>query len=83
MKLSGNHVRDGYIRVVAAVYTAIGGLIATLATVILLAAVMDHFLSLGWGLDYKHAWILLIVISTCSFLLVIGRAIFRMMGAVR
>jgi hypothetical protein len=83
MKVSHGQERSGYLRTLAAIYTTLGAVITTLAALMFLAALADHFWTLRWGLDYDHAWILLIVIATCLFLLAIGRAIFRALGAFR
>ena len=83
MKQSSGQVRDVYIRVVATIYTALAGLIGALATLMLIAAVADHMFGFGWGFDFDHAWILLIVNATSAVLLLVGRAIFRIVGALR
>jgi hypothetical protein len=72
---------DGYNRFVVRSTDLVCWLVVSLAAIMWVATVMDHFLRFGWGWHIQIIWIAPIIVGGAMITRLLARVIFRWMGA--
>jgi hypothetical protein len=52
-----------YLKFVFASLQILCGVVIAAASAMLIASIIDHLFRLGWGWDFTHSWMLLLVIA--------------------